>query len=143
MIDEPTMQEILFALKVKCHEESLFLADLLQEAGAAAAGTMSSAKFKSAIVGTFRTFHFTEQLLNVIVAFYGCGYKAPSGTARDVQASYEMVEWKCFCDDVESASLAGSGAASVALKYFPRFPRGCDSFVEAEASRSRNKSGSP
>ena len=137
-MDDAQLQEILQTLKQKCHDEDIFLPEMLTEAGAAAAGTISTSKFKSTLVGTFRTFHFTEQLLNGIVGRYGCGYKAPLGTARDIQANFEMVEWKMFCDDIADAGRTADGGSG-GLKYAPRAPRGCNSFAEAEASKTRSR----
>ena len=67
-----------------------------QEGGANPVGTMSTRKFMSALVLTFRTFEITREVLDTIEAAYGCGY-------RDVRGKFENAAWKDFCEDVEKS----------------------------------------
>ena len=57
-------------------------------------GTMTTRKFMTAIVLTFRTFEITQEVLDTIEMAYGCGY-------RDVRGKFENAAWKDFCEDVE------------------------------------------
>ena len=72
-------------------------------------GTMSTRRFKSALVITFKTFEITAEVLDVIESAYGCGYK-------DVRGKYENAAWKDFCEDVErSLDFDNSNGVSEAL----------------------------
>ena len=100
---------ILAAMRYKAIDNHIDLPSIMVEGGGSPIGTMSTRKFMSAIVNTFRMFELTQEVLEAIERAYGCGYK-------DVRGKYENSAWKDFCEDVErSIDMDTSNGVAEAL----------------------------
>ena len=92
-------------------------------AGGTSYGTIPATKFGSCLVVTFHRMGLRDADVTALTRAYGCGDKAPTGSARSKVAPYVYCAWKDLCEDVgEATDVFASNAALpvVASRVFPR-----------------------
>jgi hypothetical protein len=88
---------VLYAVRMQASAYNISLDATFEAAGGNARGTIPATKFCSTLVVTFHRLELTEQILAALVDAYGCGERAPAGSAREIVAPYEVVAWKGAC----------------------------------------------
>ena len=73
---------------------------IFEAAGGDARGTIPATKFASTLSFAFQRMDLTEQIVHDLLIAYGCGERAPPGSAKEQVAPYECVAWKDFIEDV-------------------------------------------
>jgi len=95
---------VLYAIKMQCSAYNVDLPSTFETAGGSAYGTIAPTKFASALVVALHRMALDEETVAALVHAYGCGARAPEGSARaKLNAAHEFVGWKDFCEDVGNA----------------------------------------
>jgi hypothetical protein len=90
------MWPVLAALKYRCDYENTHLDTIFFEGGGTHFGNMKTHKFFCSLKDNFQRYKFGEDVMDAIMAHYGCGYRDPRGR-------YENIAWKDFCEDVHKS----------------------------------------
>ena len=93
----------LYQIQQQCMSYNIDLHSVFESAGGRVNGMMPHTKFSSALVVALHRCRLDEPTLAQLTSAYGCGQKAPEGSARSKYAQFDSVAWKDFCEDVDNA----------------------------------------
>lgn len=115
---------VLYSIKMQASAYNISLDAIFEAAGGDARGTIPATKFASTLSFAFQRMDLTEQIVHDLLIAYGCGERAPPGSAKEQVAPYECVAWKDFIEDVTKVQDPFIDYPSKPGGPKPMYPRG-------------------